>query len=202
MPRVAHFDESPLGLSWTIAESMQRCSHALVDDGRVWLIDPVDADDAIERAESLGEIAGVIQLLDRHNRDCAALAERFDVPHHRIPDELPDTPFEVKTIVDGPKWNEKMLWWPDRKALVITEALVTVRELEVGGTGIGTHFLLRLLPPKAAAEHADAEHLLVGHGRSLHAADTGQRVQAAIGGSRRDFPRFMTRLPRILWGMR
>ena len=30
---------------------------------------------------ALGEIAGVLQLLDRHNRDCAPLAERFGVPH-------------------------------------------------------------------------------------------------------------------------
>ena len=202
MPRVAHFDESPLGLSWTLAEAMQRSSHALVDGGRVWLVDPVDAEGAIDRAAALGEIAGVIQLLDRHNRDCAALAERFGVPLHKLPDDLPGTPFEVKTIVDAPKWSEKMLWWPERKALVITEALMTVDDMQVGDIGVGPHLLLRLLPPKVAAEHADAQHLLVGHGRPLHADDAGVRAKQAVEGSRRDLPRFITRVPRILWGMR
>ena len=44
---------------------------------------------AIERALTLGEPAGVLQLLDRHNRDCAALAARLGVPHLVAPTSLP-----------------------------------------------------------------------------------------------------------------
>src|SRR3712207_7595232 len=40
-------------------------------------IDPVDVGDGVERAASLGTVAGVIQLLDRHERDGATLASRF-----------------------------------------------------------------------------------------------------------------------------
>ena len=48
-------DETALGFSWVAGEPMTRASHALVADGRVWLVDPVDWPEAIERARSLGE---------------------------------------------------------------------------------------------------------------------------------------------------
>ena len=54
----------------------------------MWLVDPVAFDEALDRAAGLGEIAGVLQLLDRHNRDCAPLAERFGVPHLKVPDAV------------------------------------------------------------------------------------------------------------------
>src|SRR5580765_6801457 len=68
-------DLGPDGFSWIVGESMTRTSHALASGGKVWLIDPVDWPDAIDRARSLGEPAAVVQLLDRHNRDCAAVAD-------------------------------------------------------------------------------------------------------------------------------
>ena len=68
-------DEQEWGIGWIAAEPvfMQRCSHALVVDGKVWLIDAVAGDGVEERVRALGEPAGVVQLLDRHRRDCAAL---------------------------------------------------------------------------------------------------------------------------------
>ena len=57
---------------------MARGSHALVHDGRVWLIDPVDSEGDVERAVGDNEPAGVIQLLDRHNRDNAAIADSLE----------------------------------------------------------------------------------------------------------------------------
>lgn len=59
---------------------MQRASHALAVEGRVWLVDPVDAPELEARIRLLGEPAGVVQLLDRHGRDCAAWAARLGVP--------------------------------------------------------------------------------------------------------------------------
>jgi hypothetical protein len=68
-------DEFDGSFGWILRdEFMQRCSHALVHAGRVWLVDPVDVDGAEERVRAAGEPAGVLQLLDRHNRDCAELA--------------------------------------------------------------------------------------------------------------------------------
>src|SRR5687767_15936561 len=84
--RLLSYDEHDAGLSWVIDEPMQRTSHAIADGGRVWLIDPVDVPEAVDRALALGELAAVLQLLDRHPRACATLAERYRVPHLRLPD--------------------------------------------------------------------------------------------------------------------
>ena len=39
---IASVDESAVGLTWMVDEPQVRTSHALVDNGRVWLVDPVD----------------------------------------------------------------------------------------------------------------------------------------------------------------
>ena len=59
---------------------MQRTSHALAVDGRVWLFDVVDAAGLDDRVRELGRACRCVQLLDRHNRDCAAFARRLGVP--------------------------------------------------------------------------------------------------------------------------
>src|SRR5829696_6539008 len=93
--RIREYDEGPFGLSWIIDEPLQRTSHALAADGKVWLIDPVGVPEAIERATAMGEPAAVVQLLDRHGRDCATVAEQLGVLHVSVPDVLPGSPFEV-----------------------------------------------------------------------------------------------------------
>ena len=105
---------------------MQRASHALVDEGRVWLVDPVDVDELDERIRAVGEPVGVIQLLDRHGRDCAALAERYGIPLHRLPfSGVTGSPFDVRRSVDLPRWREAALWWPARRTLIVADALGT-----------------------------------------------------------------------------
>ena len=104
---------------------MQRTSHALLVDGKVWLVDPVAFDEALDRAAGLGEIAGVLQLLDRHNRDCAPLAERFGVPLLKVPDAVPGTPFKAIPVVRFPGWKETALWWPEHEALIVAEVVGT-----------------------------------------------------------------------------
>src|SRR5688572_32632873 len=114
-------DELPFGFSWFPREPMTRTGHALdTGDGGVWLVDPVDVGEAMERAAALGEPAGVIQLLDRHNRDCAEIADRLSVPHLRLPAAIPGSPFEVLKVIDLPKWRELALWWPAQRALVVS----------------------------------------------------------------------------------
>ena len=111
-------DQGADGFGWIVDEAMTRTSHALAADGRVWLVDPIDWPDAVERALILGEPAGVIQLLDRHYRDCAALAERLGVPHVVVPDELPGSPFAFVAVMRRKRWRECALWWPATRTLV------------------------------------------------------------------------------------
>jgi hypothetical protein len=195
MPRtVKVYDEYPFGLSWVLEEGMQRTSHALVVDGKVWLVDPVAVDEALERASGLGEVAGVLQLLDRHDRDCAALAERFGVPHLKVPDEVPGTPFRAIPVVRFPGWKETALWWPARKALIVAEVVGT-NDYYTGGAGrVGMHPLLRAVPPGGVREY-EPEHLLMGHGAGVHGPDTAAELERAHARARHDLPRVLLKLP-------
>ena len=183
--------EHDLGLTWIAAEMMERTSHALVDDGRVWLVDPVDEPEALERVAALGEPAGVLQLLDRHNRDCAALAARLGVEHVRLPERLPGAPFAPFPVVSVPRWREVGLWWPARKALVVTEALGTSELFTGGDRAVGVHLMLRLLPPRRLGGYAP-EHLLVGHGPPIHGPVAASGVAEALSRSLRDVPHVLT----------
>ena len=112
-------DELEVGFGWIEDERMGRASHALAAAGRVWVLDPVDAEGVEERVRALGEPAGVIQLLDRHNRDGAALATRLGVPLHVVPQSLPDTPFRFLPVLRSRWWKEVALWWPEHRVLAL-----------------------------------------------------------------------------------
>ena len=190
------YDEYEFGLSWVVEEAMGRTSHALRDDGGgVWFVDPVDVPEAVERATALGTPAGVIQLLDRHNRDNEALARRFGVPLHRLPTELPGAPFAPFKVIDLPRWREVGLWWPAKRALVVAEAVGTVGYFRLAAEHAGIHPFLRLLPPGAPRAH-DPEHLLVGHGAGVHGPAAAAALEEAYRRSRRDLPRLPLKLIR------
>ncbi len=123
-----------IGISWTEEGGMTRTAHAVASDGRVWLIDPYE-DEArpASRGEPWVEPAGVIQLLDRHNRDCAPIASRLGVPHLRLPDSAPDTPFEIVPVISRWGWHEVALWWEDKRALIVAEAIGTAPAFALGG---------------------------------------------------------------------
>ncbi|MGZ4268185.1 MAG: hypothetical protein ACXVFN_01430 [Solirubrobacteraceae bacterium] len=187
--------EHDLGLTWVHGdEAMRRASHALVDDGRVWIIDPTDEDEAMDRVATLGEPAAVLQLLDRHNRDCAQLARRLQVPHISLPEVLPQAPFDPFWVVRRKGWNEVALDWPGRKALIVAEAVGTGPYFTVGGAAVGVHPLLRLRPPRSLARPA-LQHLLVGHGEGVHGRNAAVALKAALDHSRRDIPRLLIKLP-------
>ncbi len=192
-------DELPFGLSWTIDEPMERTSHALAHDGRVWIVDPVDDGDAIERARALGEPAAVLRLLDRHGRDADAVAARLGVPLLDVPDAVPDSPFHVVPLLRRRWWREVALWWPQRRALVVPEAVGTGAMFTGGGARVGVHLLLRLRPPRTLAAFAP-EHLLVGHGPGVHGPDTPAALSEALHRSARDLPRVLVGLPRAVRG--
>jgi hypothetical protein len=148
------YDDHDCGFSWMPDDPLRRTSHALDTPGGVWLIDPVDEREALERATSLGSPAGVVQLLDRHARDCAFIAARLGVPHLRIPREIPGSPFTVVPVLRVPRWREVALWWPEQRALVVAEALGTtpIHRLDTGAAGV--HPLLRILAPLRAGAPA------------------------------------------------
>jgi hypothetical protein len=187
-------DLGPDGFSWIVAESMTRTSHALAAAGKVWLIDPVDWSDAIDRALALGEPAGVLQLLDRHNRDCAALAERLDVPLLVAPDEVPGSPFECIAVKRRKRWRETALWWPDSRTLVVAEAVGTNAFYTGGKSPVGVHLLLRMTPPKVLAAY-EPDRLLVGHGEGVHGPAAAAGLRHALEHSRGELPGVLVRLP-------
>jgi hypothetical protein len=173
-------------LSWTLeGEFMQRSSHALADGGQVWLVDPVADDEALAAAEALGDVAGVIQLLDRHNRDCEELAVRYGVPHHRLHEELGDAPFEIAQTLWVPRWRELHLWWPERRLLLVSEA-VGSSPYFAAGRRAGIHPWLRM-KPSGAPRKRDPEHLLFGHGTPLHEG-AAAALEDAYANSLRDIP--------------
>ena len=182
------------GFGWVVDEAMTRTSHALAADGKVWLVDALDWPEGIERALGLGEPAGVIQLLDRHDRDCAALAERLGVPHVVAPDELPDTPFAFVPVMRWKHWRESALWWPETRTLVTADALGTNPFFTAGKAPIGVHLLLRVTPPRQLGA-LEPERILVGHGEGLQGAGTIDALRTALGASRRGLPGLLVRLP-------
>lgn len=182
------------GFGWIVEEAVTRTSHVLAANGTFWLVDPVDWPEAIDRALGLGEPAGVIQLLDRHNRDCAALAERLGVPHVVVPDELPGTPFAFVPVLRRKRWRESALWWPETRTLVLADALGTNRFYTGGKAPIGVHVLLGLTPPNALLE-LEPDHVLVGHGEGLSSAEATTALHEAVRASRRRLPGVLVRLP-------
>jgi hypothetical protein len=194
--RVRFCDVTEWGVGWIAAEPayQQRASHALADGGGVWLVDVVDGEGVEERVRGLGEPAGVIQLLDRHGRDCAALAERLGVPLHETPFAgVRGSPFDVLPIVRRRYWREAALWWAERRVLVVAEALGTARYFLAPGERLAVHPALRLFPPRALAG-LDPEHVLCGHGAGVHGPDAASALRDAFGTSRRRIPRWLAGL--------
>ena len=182
------------GFGWVVEEAGTRTSHALAANGRVWLVDALDWPEAIDRALTLGEPAGVVQLIDRHNRDCAALAARFGVPHLVAPGDVPGSPFELVPVLRRRFWRESALWWPATRTLVVAEALGTNRFYTGGTAPIGVHVVLRLTPPNPLGAF-EPERILVGHGEGVVGTDANDALREALRTSRRGLPGLLLRLP-------
>ncbi len=184
-------DETEFGFGWVAAEpaSMRRTSHALATDDGVWVIDPVDGRGVEERIRALGEPRGVLMLLDRHRRDCGALAERLSVPVHETPFEGVDgAPFTFVAVVRNRLWREVALWWEERRALVCPEAVGTAPIFLAPGERLGVHPALRLFPPRRQLAGYAPEHLLVGHGEGIHGEAAAPALREALARSRRATP--------------
>jgi hypothetical protein len=187
-------DETDWGFGWIEPGRMQRTSHALLADGRVWIVDPVEAAGVDERIRSLGEAGGVIQLLDRHNRDCAAFATRFGVPHHVVPlGRLGGVTFKFLLVRKSRVWKETALWWEDERVLCVADALGTTPFFCAPGEALGVHPLLRPLPPRKRLGAVSPRHVLCGHGEGLHGDQAEPAFREALSTARRRLPRVAAR---------
>lgn len=198
------------GLSWRPADEgpMQRTAHALVDEGRVWLIDPIEAVGIDSELLALGEIAGVIVLLGRHLRDADRFAVRYDVPlfvpegmrHARLPADaerydlhLPDTALVVVEVrQNAPYWVERALWWPEQRTLVVADCLGAAPYfLTHGSEPLAVHPLLRLAPPDGLRPLAP-RRVLMGHGDPVEFG-AERALASALDTARRELPEFALR---------
>jgi hypothetical protein len=180
-------DEIEGGFGWQVDERMQRTSHALAGEDGVWIFDPIAWAPALERVSELGTPAGVVQLLDRHKRDCAEVATLLGIPHFAVPDhELPG--LEPIVVVDFRWWHELAFWVPSRQALVCADALGTAPYFRTPDEPLGIHPLLRLKPPRVIGRY-EPQHVLCGHGAGVHGPETPAAVREALATARRRLPR-------------
>lgn len=206
---VREIDRYDRGVGWIAHphELMQRASHALAVDGEVWVVDPVDGDAVDDLLAEFGTVAGVVVLLDRHERDAARVAARHDVPVYlpewfsgvaeslpaetpivRFDDELADTGIEAHVVRNGRWWQEAALFDPADDTLVVTEAVGTSAYFRAGSERLGVHPMLRPFPPRRALSGFDPERVLVGHGSGV-LEDASAALDGALSGARRRAPR-------------
>jgi hypothetical protein len=178
-------DEWEGGFGWVRDERMQRTSHALAVGGRVWLVDPVDEPEVEERVRSLGEPAGVLQLLDRHERDGAVWARRLGVEHLRAW-ESDIAAFDVLPVRDRRWWREVALWEPAGRTLVCADALGTISFFRAPGERVGLHPLIRPFPPRAL-RGLEPQRILVGHGEAVTDA-AAEALEDTLTNARRRLP--------------
>jgi hypothetical protein len=196
------------GVGWIAYpdEGMQRASHALVTDGDVWVVDPVDAPGLDDLLAECGEVAGVAVCLDRHKRDAGTVATRhdvpvyvpgwmdgvasaFDAPVERFGAELGDSGYRVRRVRDAtlPRWQEAALYRPD-ETLLVPEAVGTASFFLAGAERLGVHPMLRPIPPRRALGDLSPERVLVGHGAGVF-EDATPALTDALQGARRRIPK-------------
>jgi hypothetical protein len=182
-------DEFEAGFGWIAKEKLRRTSHALKTRGEVWVFDPVMWEPALERIRELGQPAGVVQLLDRHERDAAEVASALGVPHYAVPLQgIAASPLEILPLVRSRFWKEVAVWTPELRALVVGDALGTVGYFRASGEPIGVHPILRLKPPKVLAR-LEPRHILCGHGEGIHGEDAPDALRGALRTARRRLPK-------------
>jgi hypothetical protein len=190
-------ENGEIGITWVMEdEAMARASHALTDGEKVWLVDPVDDEAAIERALTLGEPQVVFQLLDRHKRDCQQVADRLGIKLVVLPLELRGTPFEAIEVVENPIWKERALWWKKTKTLVVAEAIGASKMFRPTEAGAGVHIGLRVTPPRKQLGTYNPRHLLMGHGEPINGDQATVALQDALDKSRKDLPSALFLMPR------
>ena len=176
-------------------EFMERASTAVALDGGGWLlVDPLDAPGLDEALATRGEVRAVATLLNRHDRDAEAIAERHGASRvfprimasRGAPIALPEV--QERTLWKRLRWYEAALWLPDRQLLIAPEALGTAAYYRVGDERLAVHPLLRPWPPRLSLAGLHPTAISVGHGRPLtEGADAA--LQDALRTARRRLPK-------------
>ena len=197
------------GISWTLEEElggMHRTSHAIQTEEGVWLVDPVDAPGLDDELESLGEVAGVTLLLDRHKRDADAIAARHDVrialptklasvadalesPVETYSESLSETGLRTVAVVNNQLWHEVALRHPGTGTLIVPEAVGTAEFFTTDDERLGVHPALRLFPPRKSLGSLSPDRILVGHGPGVF-DDATSALRTALANSRRSAPKY------------
>ncbi len=171
------------GFAWQAhpGEFMERSSAALVEDGRVWLIDPVRAPGLEDEIGALGAVAGIIMTLGWHDRDVDWYARRYGVsvyarrgggrmlitsPVQRVERDLPGSSLQLLDASGQgllALWRESAVWWPERRVLVTGDALGNAHYFVRPGERLAVHPVRRLSPPWQLAA-LQPERIYVGHG--------------------------------------
>lgn len=204
------------GVGWIAhpGETMKRASHLLAVDDDVWVVDPVDVDGLDDLLAAFGTVRGVVLALDRHRRDCAAVANRHDVPVYipaffdgvaadlsapveRIDDELASTAIECRPVTDNRFWQEAMLYDRERGTLLVPEAVGTASYFRTASERLGVHPMLRLKPP-SALRGLEPDRILLGHGAGVH-SDAPTALADALDGSLRRTPALVGKTVRSLF---
>ena len=183
-------DEFEAGSGWQADERdfLERTSHAVLSEGKVWLFDVLDTQGLDDRIGELGEPAGVVQLIDRHRRDGAKVAERLRVPLHVTPRGTPAFPFAIEVRwMRG--WREVAAFL-DGSVLVVGDALGTASYFSAPGERLAVHPLFRLFPPRTLRGLAP-EHVLCGHGDGVHGPQAAEALEEALRTARRRIPRWL-----------
>ena len=198
------------GVGWIAnpEETMERAGHALVDDGDVWLVDPVDAAGLDDRLADLGTVAGVVVLYNYHRRDAAAVANRYGVPVflpagmtalteddvaapvERFADRLGDTGYRLRPVTRTRGWQEWALF--DGETLVVAESVGTAAYFLAPGERLGVTLVRRPFPPRSAFEGLDPDRVLCGHGAGVF-ADAAGELHRAMAVARRTAPEMYLR---------
>ncbi len=223
-PALHEIDRYDGGVGWIAypEETMERASHAFAvpneetESDDVWVVDPVDAPGLDDLLAEFGEVAGVVCGLDRHKRDCAALARRHDVAVHvpewmtgvaseldapvkRFGRRLADTGFEAIRIRNSsvPPWQEVGLF--DGETLIVPESLGSASYFRGDRERLGVHPMLRLTPPRNALSGLHPERVLVGHGVGV-LDGASAAVENALDGSRSKAPGLYAKTVRSMLG--
>jgi hypothetical protein len=198
------------GVGWIAhpEETMRRTGHALVDDGEVWLVDPIDAEGLDDAIDSRGRVAGVVVLFNHHRRDAAAIATRYDVsvylpsgmsalaeadvpaPVERFENRLGGTDYHLHRLADRRLWQEWALF--DGETILIPESVGTAGYFRAPGERLGVSMARRLFPPRSALGGLAPERVLCGHGEGV-SVDASGELQRALREARRTALRMYVR---------
>lgn len=186
------------GFGWIAhpGEFMERSSTALLDDGHVWLIDPVRGDGVDEAIAALGKVAGIILTLPRHDRDTVWFAALHNatvyVPRRYgdirvaaqveyVDQAIPGSALRVLDVSTGPfeLWRECAVWWPQHRTLVVGDLLGTAAYFLREGETLAVHPLARLMPPRKL-RGLGPERIYPGHGPSVTSGAAAAMERALV----------------------